>query len=196
VQRTFGGGAARWRQYVVLVSALTIFVGLGARAVAADDDREAGARKLYALGRFAEAAEIYAQLYSETLHPTYLRNVGRCYQGMGDGPRAISVFHEYLRKAKDASPAQRAEVEGLIREIEGAGRRPAPVTARPPPGQAVGTVTATTSPPDSEATAPIYKRWWFWTAIGVVAAGVGIAAAGGAFTHYKDAPCTASRCGP
>jgi hypothetical protein len=183
--------AARWRQYVVVVSALMIFVGMGARVMAADDDREAGARKLYALGRFAEAAEIYAQLYSETLHPTYLRNVGRCYQGMGDGQRAISVFHEYLRKAKDASPAQRAEVEGLIREIEGARN-----ASRPPPGQAVGTVTAMTPPPDSEATAPIYKRWWFWTAIGVVAAGVGIAAAGGAFTHYKDAPCTASQCGP
>lgn len=167
------------------------------------EDKEAGARKLYALGRFAEAAEIYAQLYAETLHPTYLRNVGRCYQGMGDADRAVAMFREYLRKAKDARPEQRAEVEGFIRELESA-RRPPPPVAAPPRATAPPAPRKEPAPPPSvlvtapppEASPPIYKRWWFWTGLGVIAAGVGIAAAGGAFTSYRDAPCTAARCGP
>jgi tetratricopeptide (TPR) repeat protein len=199
------------RNLGAIVGLLLVLLSAPAHA----EDKEAGARKLYALGRFAEAAEIYAQLYAETLHPTYLRNVGRCYQGMGDADRAVAMFREYLRKAKDARPEQRAEVEGFIRELESA-RQPPPVA--PPPRAAAPAPAASapraappsaprkepapppsvlvSAPPAPEGSPPIHKRWWFWTGLGVIAAGVGIAAAGGAFTSYRDAPCTAARCGP
>jgi hypothetical protein len=49
----------------------------------------------------------------------------------------------------------------------------------PPPDPAAGgpvLVAHPEPPPSGEASHPVYKRWWFWTAIGVVVAG-GVAAA-------------------
>jgi hypothetical protein len=42
----------------------------------------------------------------------------------------------------------------------------------------------------------VYKTWWFWTIIGVVAvgAGLGVAAGAGAFKKTQDAPCVGT-CG-
>jgi tetratricopeptide (TPR) repeat protein len=85
---------------------------------AQDDARDLKARKHFTAGEYAAALDLYAALYAETLHPTYLRNVGRCHQKLGNADRAIDSFREYLRKAKDHSAEQRAEVEGFIREME------------------------------------------------------------------------------
>jgi len=84
----------------------------------ADDDRELTAREAFAAGRYQEALDIYAKLFAETLHPTYLRNVGRCHQMLGNADQAIKTFREYLRRAADLPPQQRSEVEGFIAEME------------------------------------------------------------------------------
>src|SRR5512140_2433162 len=79
------------------------------------DDRkpqEMQARAAFAAGRYAEALDIFANLYAETLHPTYLRNIGRCYMNMDQPDKAGTSFREYLRKAKDLTPEERQEVEG------------------------------------------------------------------------------------
>jgi hypothetical protein len=62
--------------------------------------------------------EIYVKLYAETLHPTYMRNIGRCYQSMGEPDKAIQAFREYLRKAPGLDTKQRAEVDRFIAEME------------------------------------------------------------------------------
>lgn len=123
-------------------------------AVAASDGREVRARQLFAVGKYAEALEIFGNLYAETLHPTYLRNVGRCYQNLGEPDKAISSFSEYLRQSKNLAPAQREQVEGYIREMEELKRKrqdqSAPVkdaARRAPPAK----LTATD--PDSAPTA-------------------------------------------
>jgi hypothetical protein len=85
---------------------------------ASEEAREIQARTLYAAGEYRQAVDIYAGLYAETLHPTYLRNVGRCFQNMGEPEKAISSFREYLRKAGSLSAQGRAEIEGYIREME------------------------------------------------------------------------------
>ena len=64
------------------------------------------------------------------MHPTYLRNIARCHQNLGDADKAISSFREYLRKARDLPPDQRAEIEGYIAEMEQMKRAKA---AAPPP---------------------------------------------------------------
>ena len=45
--------------------------------------------------------------------------------------------------------------------------------------------------PATEESSPVYARWWFWTivAAAAVGAGLGVAAATGALTTTKDAPC-------
>jgi hypothetical protein len=65
----------------------------------------------------------------------------------------------------------------------------APAPAAPPPstapGAPAGTLTAT-SPPSGEE--PIYQKWWFWTAAGVVVVGaiVGIALATSSTTPWNN----------
>jgi hypothetical protein len=129
------------------------------------------------------------------MHPTYLRNIARCHQNLGNADRAISSFREYLRKAHDLTPDQRKEIEGYIAEMEqlkqsragastaapapAAPAPSAPPPAAPPPADAtpvlVGppTVTASASTTTADDGGPFYTRVWFWGVVaGVVAAGV------------------------
>src|SRR4051812_1973988 len=85
---------------------------------AATDKREMRAREAYAAGQYKEALDLYVKLYAEKLHPTYLRNIGRCYQLLGDPDKAINSFHEYLHKAGKLTTSERAEVEGYIHDME------------------------------------------------------------------------------
>ena len=50
---------------------------------------------------------------------------------------------------------------------------PEPAPAVQSSGATVVTERSGTEPAPDEASAPIYKRWWFWTAIGVVAVAAG-----------------------
>jgi len=171
----------RWPLAIAL-----LFLLLGAspeRAAAGDDDSaaELKARTYFVSGEFRQALEIYTRLYLETMHPTYLRNIGRCQQNLGEPDKAIASFREYLRKAKDLTGEQRAEIERYIAEMEqlkrsqsaGAGAavpaaaprasEPAPVLVGPP------TVAATRS--DERDGGAFYTRAWFWVGVAVVVAG-------------------------
>lgn len=101
------------------------------------NDPEVAARALFAEGRYREALEVYVKLYAETAHPTYLRNVGRCHQNLGEPEKAIASFREYLRQATDLAADQRATIEGYIREMEEAKRSRAAPDASPLAAQPV-----------------------------------------------------------
>jgi tetratricopeptide (TPR) repeat protein len=185
------------------------------RAMAEVDGREMRAREAFGAGRYQEALDGFVKLYAEKLHPNYLRNIGRCYQNLGDPDKAISSFREYLRKAKAVGGEERKEVEGYIKEMEDLKRqREAAAVAPPPPLQPPTTAPATTALPAAEPPppprqpsltltqpaaepareeeAPVYKKWWFWTLIGgAVVGGIGVAAAAGVFTKTQDASCMA-----
>ena len=210
--------------------AIGLMLALGSLPAQAEvDKREMQAREAFGAGQYQTALDIFVKLYTEKLHPNYLRNIGRCYQNLGDPDKAISSFHEYLRKAKGVSADERAEVDGYIKEMEDLKRQREAATTTPPanqnppgvitplPSSGTGTVeagaggapgavappptlTLTQPPPSPSATdesSPVYKKWWFWAIIGgVVAAGVGVAAATGAFTKTNNAGCPANvQCG-
>ena len=198
----------------VIVFALALGAG---RAEAAADSRELKAREEFAAGRFQEALDLFARLYAETLHPIYLRNIGRCYQNLGDPDRAMISFRDYLRKHKTISADERKEVEAFIAEMEtlkkqkgAAAATASPETSTAAP-KAASTLTPLPSAPEPassgaapealvtapgggahEESSPVYTRWWFWTIVGAAAvgAGLGIAAATGAFTTTKEGSCT------
>jgi hypothetical protein len=171
---------------------------------AAKDPREMQAREAFAAGSYKEALEIYTKLYAEKLHPTYLRNIGRCYQNLNEPDRAISSFREYLRKAKDMPADERAEVEGYIKEMEDQQKKtavaepvatpaqPLPLAAPPvqaqPSNPAVAVVEPVREPAPAET--PFYKKGWFWGVVGVavVAGTVGGLWAGGVFSSSQSCP--------
>ena len=133
---------------VVLAAVFAVGGGGGRPATAAAagaEDQDLKARKLFAAGDYRQALEIYVNLYAETLHPTYLRNIGRCQQNLGEADKAIGSFREYLRKAKDLSPAQRQEIEGYIAEMEELKRKQA--------GGGAGAGSSSTSPSTSTSSA-------------------------------------------
>ena len=177
---------ARWTGIVAAAAVLTVALPIGnAHAGVSDRQNEMKAREAFAAGRYDEALQLFAKLYAETLHPVYLRNIGRCHQKMRAPDKAIDAFRDYLAKAKKVSTDERAEIEGYIKDMEAlrdeqaraaappiapAPVGPPPPAAPPPPSSAANPMMLTASPAPAAA-APVSKRWWFWTAIGAVVAG-------------------------
>jgi tetratricopeptide (TPR) repeat protein len=164
--------------------------------------RELQAREAFAVGDYAKAVGLFAKLYAETLHPTYLRNVGRCHQNLGDPERAIASFREYLRKARDLTAGERAEINGYIEEMKALQRQraeaakpkealalgPTPTPATPPPAAIVVAPVRRDEPPAAEAR-PAGRRWWLWTALGAVALGAAGVTAALVLGRPANAPC-------
>ncbi|MBC8131685.1 MAG: hypothetical protein H7X95_01785 [Deltaproteobacteria bacterium] len=153
-----------------VVARVLLFVSLFTWATpqlqAAVDQRELRAREAFAVGRYQEALDLFGKLYAEKLHPNYLRNIGRCYQNLGDPEPAITSFKDYLRKAKGITTEERAEVDGFIQEMENLkvkrdnARAPAPAVAssESPKEQAQPSIAAhalAASPPPAESSASV-----------------------------------------
>ena len=161
---------------------------------------ELQAREAFAVGDYTKAVALFGKLYAETLHPTYLRNVGRCYQNLGDPDRAIASFREYLRKAGDLSATERAEINGYIEEMKALERQRAEQTkpkespgvtrtpAPPPPAAIVAEPVRRDGPPIAEAR-PAGRRWWLWTALGIAALGAAGVTAALVLGRPSNAPC-------
>ena len=173
------------------------------------DPRETSAHEAFAEGRYQDALDLYAKLYAKTLHPTYLRSIGRCYQNLQQPDTAINAFRDYLRQAKDIPPSERSEVEGYIAEMENfkktqedelAIHSPPPPPPPPPEQRPIGPSNAGTTgavnlritppPPPLPHSEPIYKRGWVWGIVGgvVVAVVVGGLAAAGVFSTSGQCP--------
>lgn len=56
-------------------------------------EMDPGAREAFAIGRDQEALDLFGKLYAEKLHPNDLRNLGRCYQNLGDPPDTSNSFN-------------------------------------------------------------------------------------------------------
>src|SRR4051812_2366682 len=154
LNRPWGATALR----AVLVVALGLFFAAPpAYAAAAEHQMELKAREAYAAGRYEEALNLFAKLYAETLHPVYLRNIGRCHQKLREPQKAIDTFLDYLGKSKKISADEKAEIEGYIHEMESLRqeqtrpqRPPEPPPPQPPPPVAPPPAVA---PPPSNAPA-------------------------------------------
>ena len=163
---------------LTLVVALVSLLSTAARAHAASDDtgydpREVEARRFYAAGEYRRALDLFVLLYAETMHPTYLRNVGRCQQNLGEADKAIASLREYLRKATTLDARGRVEIEGYIREMEDLKRaRGAPTPSLAAPAPQASPVAPSLSPMVTRAPAPSaapLPRWLPWVGVAVTA---------------------------
>ena len=134
------------------VSTNTVGVAFAAGERMGDHQMEMQAREAFAAGRFDEALELFAKLYAETLHPVYLRNIGRCHQKMRQPDKAIDSFRDYIAKSKKLSRDEQTEIDGYIKEMEDLkAERARAQQAAPPPPPPQGTAAAGSSGDDGAA---------------------------------------------
>jgi hypothetical protein len=203
---------------VVLGFALAFLLAVPeVHAAKSDNATELKAREAFAAGRYEDALNLFAKLYAETLHPVYLRNIGRCHQKLKQPDQAIDKFNEYLAKEKKITADERKEIDGYIKDMQALKDEQARQSAPPPPANPPPTVTpinpvppppntyAAQPPPPSTATGgtliaqpgpheeetPVYKKWWFWTGVGAVVAGGVVAAVLLTRGGTTMPPCTA-----
>lgn len=163
------------------------------------------------LGEYGEALEQFKEAYRSFEDPTLLFNIAQCNRMLGNKTEALRGYRVFLRELPDTP--NRAEVEALIASLDQAIRDDQVATNRPPtgtivPSDAAATPTgpppsetrpppppplAASSPPTARSRKPIYRRWWLWTAVGVVAVGVGVGLGVGlssSTVSYPVAPTT------
>lgn len=114
---------------------------------------------LFKVGKFTAALREYQKAFDAEPLPELLYNIGQCYRNLGDYEHAILNFKTYLSLLPNAP--DRAQVETLIENLEDRVAR----------GEGAGmTLNRTPAPPEHE---PIYRKWWFWTGVAVVAVAAG-----------------------
>jgi hypothetical protein len=130
-------------------------------AHAQTDPRMKEVKSACASGNFERGVKLLADMYVETNDPTAIYNQGRCYQQNAEPERAASRFREYLRKARDLSASERAEVEGFIKEAdaEAAARAQRAAAAAPPPAGTPAPPMAPGVPPSAEPTPAAPYGW-------------------------------------
>ena len=135
---------------------VVLAVALASGEALADRATEMKAREAFAAGRYEDALGLFAKLYAETLHPVYLRNIGRCHQKLRQPEKAIDKFNEYLAKEKKIAPDERAEIDGYIKEMEAL--RDEQARRRPPPAAAGGRCRLPPPPPATNPYPPPPSR--------------------------------------
>lgn len=148
---------------------------------------------LYESGRYEAALPEFQSAHESRQVPWLLINIGRTLHRLGRLDEAITFYNRYEQAAINDDPETvkkvreyKAQAEVLL-SAKGAATGANPDQSAGPPDATAGTGTAkspdlTAKPADPappKEQKPVYKKWWFWTAIGggvAVIAIIGIAA--------------------
>ena len=138
-------------------------------------------QKHYNLNEYSDALVEFKEAYRLHSDPVFLYNIGQCERQLGHLEDASRFYRSYLREYPKAP--NRQEVERKIDEIDETLRAQAKPDSKavvPPPqpsplpvpaAPVVETRTDLAAAPAVSETPPVYKRWWFWAAVGAVAVG-------------------------
>jgi tetratricopeptide (TPR) repeat protein len=147
------------------------------RAAHAEDPSERTAKrhydrgqKLFNLQKFDEALEQYQKAFDAKPIPSILFNIGQCHRNLGDYDAAIFSFKRYLKLDPEAE--NREQVEELIADLEQ--KKAEADTDRLKLGKRKKRDREEEQPVENPEGAPVYKKWWFWTGLSVVAVGAGV----------------------
>ena len=122
--------------------------------------------RLFKLGRYEEAVAEYRRAYELRADPRFLYHIAECYRELGATEQALFYFERFLAGAPSAP--ERDEVLDKISELDNPHRH----RASHPKLLLVPEETLPKTPPRTRP----WHRWWFWTALGVVATGAVTAA--------------------
>lgn len=114
------------------------------------------ARELSKQGLLTDSLREYQTAFGLQPMPRLIFNVARMQQKMGRLDEALRSYDLYLSLGAEGNLAFASRARGYIDEIHILTEPPAAPLLPPPP------------PPPK----PLYKRWWFWTTIGLGAAGL------------------------
>ncbi len=132
--------------------------------------------RLYQRGQYQEAIVEFRRGYELRADPHFLYEIAEAYRQLGATEQALFYYDRYLAGTPDAP--DRETVEDRVSELESLRARP-PVPALRTPAS-----LDETSPPAVQPHAtPTWRKWWFWTAVGVALA-AGLTAA--ALTNWSD----------
>ncbi len=160
------GHAQRWAVLLAL-SSLLASSAQAERGPSCEQDPQcwkdlARGSKLAEAGEYATALPIFLDAYQRVPDPRLQINIGRSLYRLQRYDEAIAAFQRYQATAPASAPAQEQEVvRRFIAEAQLAKLQSTP--------------TPTPTPPPTPPKTPVYKKWWFWTLIGVGVAG-GVAA--------------------
>jgi tetratricopeptide (TPR) repeat protein len=135
------------------------------------DEHVAQGHRLYLLGRYQDAIGEYRRAYELRADPQFLFQIAEAYRQLGATEQALFYYERYLAGA--AAGPDRAVAEQRVAEIESL--RAAPPA--PSPAPRLVAAPGATAAPIVRRPAPIWRRWWLWTAIGVALAAGATAAA-------------------
>jgi tetratricopeptide (TPR) repeat protein len=201
---------SHWSRWVVWVPA-TLLLLASATAVAADDAKAhyQKATAHFAVGEYRDAAIEYEEAFKLKQDPAILFNAAQSFRLAGDSQKALLLYNNIVKLYPSTQYAK--DSKDRIEKLSQAATAPpatAPVTPIPPPSPVVvapppaiepaappsgGSATIVSSaPPTGSEAHPIYTRWWFWTAVGVVLAGATITviavSSGGSAGSWNNLP--------
>jgi hypothetical protein len=178
----------------VTIIAVLVAVLLPPVAWAATPEETAAAREHFAkakthydLNEWEAALKEFKDAYRAIQDPKLLYNIAQCHWKLGQKREAVEFYKLYLRREPNAR--NQAEVQRRIDELEKAlasepAATPAPTPVTPGPAPAAAPLPVLTPPPPEPLTTvpqiearpipetqPVYKKWWFWTAVGAVVVG-------------------------
>lgn len=154
--------------------------------------------KLYEERKFSEAIEEFQQAYERQQLPRILYNMARAHLQLGHAEEALGLHQKFLRLEPNPAPDVKQQAQEDIAKARGmleaaeriqaiAMRHNTPAEGEPAPA---GSSFADPSKPQGtdSALAPVYKRWWFWAALGGAAAAVTGAVVGGVVGYRAAHP--------
>jgi tetratricopeptide (TPR) repeat protein len=180
-------------RWIVLAAILLAGVPARAESPAEREAREhyTSGQKLFDQARYADALAEFQQSYALSKYPALIYKMALCQDQLGRSAEALESYESYLKA--DPQTSRRAGVEERIAKL----RETLHPSAPWPPGAAAKEPASSEQPSPSSATSsrpqqpstssssaevsrpagkstPVYKKWWLWTIVGVVAVGAAV----------------------
>lgn len=138
----------------------------------------------YRIGELEEALAHFKKALELVNNPTIVFNIAQCHRQLEKRKEAIFFYKLYLDEWANANPTDtnplQKEVAEHVKKLkadlerekaEQAATMPSSAGSETQPVHPIAKQIKQSTPKPSPSETPIYKKWWFWTVIGVAVAG-------------------------